>query len=370
MTGPVPGVVAAGPGRRLLAALVDLAVGAAPAALVAASEAGPVRTGAAVLVVVVALTQWVLQARLGWTLGKRLTGLRTLGAATGRPVGLGRTALRLLVLGLGSVLTAASILFDRSGRGRGWHDLAAGTAVLDVVRGTDPSAAPVVTASSAGARIDTLLAGAPPAPAATAPGGPPAPRHAAPPPVALPPVPARPPEPRPPSVPVPPPVPAGGPAPGVRPEPGAVAVRTDAPRPAEPAEPFELPEELERTRLSSARRREVPARDPGNRVTLWDGRCLEVTGTILVGRNPAPREGEPAPSGTLEVADPGRSVSKTHLLVGVDPHGLWIQDRDSTNGTVVTLADGQQILCAADQTVRVPVGASVAFGDFWFTVTP
>ncbi|MCL3863198.1 hypothetical protein M1R94_19525 [Actinotalea sp. K2] len=55
-------------------------------------------------------------------------------------------------------------------------------------------------------------------------------------------------------------------------------------------------------------------------------------------------------------------------MAGVDRQGVWLRDRSSTNGTVVTLPDGQQILCAPDQQVRVPVGATVAFGDFWFTV--
>lgn len=359
---PVPGVVSAGPGRRLSAAVLDLALAAVPGAAVAASDAPPVVVGAAAAALALGVVQWVLLGRRGWTLGKRATGLRVLGADSGRPVGLGRAALRFLVLGLGSVLAAASILLDRSGRHRGWHDLAAGTAVIDVARGADPSAGPVVTAVSAGARIDTLLAGPPAAPPAPDPDD--VPRPAPPPPVALPVVP-------PPAGPtgtavVPPPA---GPGPVAEPGPDVIEEVTPV-APVERIEPMELPEELERTRLSSARRREVPARDPGNRVELWDGRVLEVTGTVLVGRNPAPREGEPAPSDTLAVADPGRSVSKTHLLLGVDPHGLWIQDRDSTNGTVVTLADGQQILCAADQTVRVPVGASVAFGDYWFTVTP
>ncbi|HWS57800.1 MAG TPA: FHA domain-containing protein, partial [Actinotalea sp.] len=65
----------------------------------------------------------------------------------------------------------------------------------------------------------------------------------------------------------------------------------------------------------------------------------------------------------------GHSVSKTHFAIGVDADGVWLRDRSSTNGTIVTLADGQQILCAPEQVVRVPVGASVAFGDYFLTVT-
>ena len=51
-----------------------------------------------------------------------------------------------------------------------------------------------------------------------------------------------------------------------------------------------------------------------------------------------------------------------------DAEGAWLRDRSSTNGTIVTLTDGQQILCAPEQMVRVPVGASIAFGDYWLTV--
>ncbi|WP_188079080.1 FHA domain-containing protein [Actinotalea subterranea] len=137
----------------------------------------------------------------------------------------------------------------------------------------------------------------------------------------------------------------------------------------------ELEDDVEHTRLSSASRRSVPevqhgGRGSGPRATLqlWDDRRLTLEGVALIGRNPAPRENESTPDHLLAVPDPGRSVSKTHLVLGVDANGVWLQDRNSTNGTVVTLGDGQQILCAPEQKVRVPAQASVAFGDFWLTV--
>ena len=90
---------------------------------------------------------------------------------------------------------------------------------------------------------------------------------------------------------------------------------------------------------------------------------------MLVGRNPAPRAGETV--GTLvAVEDPARSVSKTHLLVGVDGAGVWVVDRSSTNGTVVTLPDGQRILCVPERRVRLVSGARVDFGDHGFTLAP
>lgn len=131
-------------------------------------------------------------------------------------------------------------------------------------------------------------------------------------------------------------------------------------------------EDVESTRLRPARGKVPELRDRGGdavTVVLTDGQRVTITGTALVGRNPSPRPGE-RPDRLIRVADPGRSVSKTHLLLGVDRGGLWLKDRDSTNGTVVTLADGQQILCGAEQQVRLPAGATVAFGDYGLSVEP
>ena len=134
-----------------------------------------------------------------------------------------------------------------------------------------------------------------------------------------------------------------------------------------------LSDDVEHTRLREARSKVAyaPTRAqtrPRATLLLWDNRVVVLEGTALVGRNPSPREGEALPVQVIAVVDRGRSVSKTHLAIGVDPDGVWLRDRNSTNGTVVTLEDGQQILCAPEQTVRVPVGASVAFGDYWLTV--
>ena len=98
---------------------------------------------------------------------------------------------------------------------------------------------------------------------------------------------------------------------------------------------------------------------------LSDGRRLPLRGMTLLGRHPQP-DGNEIITDLITVDDPRRSVSKTHLLVGMDSRGLFVQDRRSTNGTIVTLGDDQQILCAPGQTIRVPSGATVSFGDFSF----
>lgn len=99
-------------------------------------------------------------------------------------------------------------------------------------------------------------------------------------------------------------------------------------------------------------------------VRLPDGSVLGLDTPLLVGRNPATVPG----ARPVAVADPGRSVSKTHLMLGVDEHGPWVVDRGSTNGTLVTLGDGQRIVCLADRRVRLTDGSLVAFGDLSLSV--
>ncbi|MFB9954256.1 FHA domain-containing protein [Cellulomonas denverensis] len=98
---------------------------------------------------------------------------------------------------------------------------------------------------------------------------------------------------------------------------------------------------------------------------LPDGAVLDLEpGPVLIGRNPAPLVGLRA----VAVPDPSMSVSKTHLVIGADVAGAWVMDRGSTNGTMVTLPDGQRIVCLPDQRVRVAPGSVVFFGDLSLTV--
>lgn len=149
--------------------------------------------------------------------------------------------------------------------------------------------------------------------------------------------------------------------------PAAPPVAAAAPARLAPSEPYvELDDETEMTRL-----RTDPPRDraatayipPSALLRISDGTEMTITDTVLVGRNPSPAP-EESIGQLVRVQDPGRSVSKTHLLVGVDADGVWVVDRGSTNGTVVTLTDGQQIICAEHQVVRLPEGATVTFGDY------
>ncbi len=386
--------------------------------------------GAGVLVVFL-LVQVVLLGTSGRSVGGLLGSQRVVDQESGEPIGLARSAARCLVLALtcavpvvGPLLVVLSSAWDPSGRHRGWHDRATRTVVLDLAVGIDPRTAGP-TRTQAGGLVDGLLhpdnerrslrparqAANPPEPGdATAsaavgrglldevaladaegaiedPGGRPATVAAAeaandaadaadrpaadydPWPTGD--MPAR-------AYPGAQQARArargtdGREEAGMAPTKGRVVPHAPYERVSSP--PYRaLEDEVEQTQLREARSKVAyaPTRAqsrPRATLLLWDNRVVVLDGTALVGRNPSPREGESLPVQVIAVLDRGRSVSKTHFAMGVDADGVWLKDRSSTNGTIVTLTDGQQILCAPEQSVRVPVGASVAFGDYWLTI--
>lgn len=415
---PAAGSIRARLGTRLLAFLIDLVaalvlggglvVGGVAGQLRdgTVGDADPLVLGGAVAFAGYAVVQGWLLATRGYTFGRVLTGIRVLTADHGRPLGAGRTLLRTLVVVaawlvpvVGPLALALSTV--ASPARRGWHDRAAGAMAFDVTVGVDPLTAPPSPAEAT-ERLRGLL-GEPDrrrhrtgrdaelpeddAPTLTqqlgladeaSAGRPRADRaRVAPLPVAGPPVAA--------PAPGEPPLEPSPVRPAHRTEPAPQEVDLVASSPGTtrivPPAPYEqvgapfraLDDEVERTRLREARTKVAyaPSRAqtrPRATLLLWDNRVVVLEGTALVGRNPSPREGEALPVQVIAVVDRGRSVSKTHLALGVDSDGVWLRDRNSTNGTVVTLEDGQQILCAPEQKVRVPVGASVAFGDYWLTV--
>lgn len=143
---------------------------------------------------------------------------------------------------------------------------------------------------------------------------------------------------------------------------------------AEPEAVSELADDVEMTRLvapGQATQEHGPgsSQPVGGRVQVSDGQTVDIRGTTLVGRNPTPRPGERAVT-LLNVQDPGRSVSKTHLALGLDDNGMWVADRGSTNGSLVTLPDGQRIVCFPEQPIRLSAGTTVHLGKITITVLP
>ncbi|WP_444665142.1 RDD family protein [Cellulomonas sp. CW35] len=329
---------------------------------------------AAVLVLTVA--QWVLHGRFGWTVGRRLVGVRTVDERSRRPIGMWRVLLRglvvaagSLVVGVGQLVVLLSPLFDSSGRRQGWHDRAAHAMVLDVRGGLGTAAAPPPPPRPDLLRAGTTTSFRAPADEVGVVGP-------------VPPVPAVPPVPPPPGPGVPHATGAvprplvlaplaphrAGPdldtraLPLVPPPPAPTAA--EAPAGESVPQPSDDDEDVESTRRRILPPPPPPAHERGTVtvavVEISDGQRVEVRRTALVGRNPAA-----AADGVqlVRVVDPGRSVSKTHLQIAVEESGVWVADRGSTNGTVVTLPDGAQVICPVDQPVRLRLGSVVMFGD-------
>ena len=113
-----------------------------------------------------------------------------------------------------------------------------------------------------------------------------------------------------------------------------------------------------------------PSPAPGERFVLQfsTGESFTVTGTGIVGRNPTPEPGEYFDH-TVTIADPGKSVSKTHLEFGQDEGIFWISDRFSGNGTLARDPEGEPKRCEPGRRYRVARGGRVEIGDQFFVVS-
>jgi uncharacterized RDD family membrane protein YckC len=103
-------------------------------------------------------------------------------------------------------------------------------------------------------------------------------------------------------------------------------------------------------------------------ILLDDGRRIVLDGLVLLGRNPQPKAGE-EDAQLIKIADETRTVSKSHLAVGVDGDGVYVVDRGSTNGSTVSTTNGMSTRCKAGELVRVGEGAIVSIGDHWLEIT-
>ncbi|QAY69950.1 RDD family protein [Xylanimonas protaetiae] len=355
-----------------------------------------------VLAAVLALACWlalvVVEGRTGRSLGGLVLGLRTVDAETLRPIGVGRSLLRWLIVGasgLGAgilqVVVLLSPAFDAGSRHQGWHDKAVRSVVL---RHRGPWTAPVdptAFAGPAGVPAPTGWgAGAPgrpapavPAPAVSSAGPVPAGGHlpaaASPDPWGFPTaapaagtvtpglitgVPGRAATASSPSAPAPAAVPAPAPVPAPASAPAPVPASASGPVSPSAAASSDVDDDDDvdgETRMAPARARVLV-------LELATGERYAVTGRTLLGRNPQAPTGEPWD--VLTVPDPTRSVSKTHAELHPDPGGLWVVDRGSTNGTVVSVPGRSPQVAAPGARVRVTAGATLHVGDARIVVHP
>ncbi|GAB2500758.1 hypothetical protein GCM10027063_45420 [Promicromonospora xylanilytica] len=133
----------------------------------------------------------------------------------------------------------------------------------------------------------------------------------------------------------------------------------------EPEQRDSAPVDMTRTHLS---RPLTPAPVATVVLEVESGERYVVDTKALVGRNPQ----APDASGwiLIKVEDPTRSVSKTHAELGVDTAGLWLTDRGSTNGTVVSAPGLPPRVAEPGARVRVPVGSTIHVGDRRVVVHP
>jgi uncharacterized RDD family membrane protein YckC len=341
LTGLPPGVSVGSLGRRLVACLLDLVVPVA-LVLVLLSVRGDRGTGARAVTVlaVVLLTVWTL---LVWWMfatraagpGMRLMKLQLVGFTNGRSIGWGRYFVRSLVLALLTVTVVGLLLMLifllRHPRYQGWHDLAAGSVVI-AERPLAPRGAPSTRAETA-------------KPSASPPGAPEPPQ----------------------SLTAPPGASAAGPLPTSVPamamplapsgvEVGATALGPGGDVVAGPAGP-----------PSAAPEEDLEGATGHWFAVLDDGREVPVHGLVLLGRNPQPRPGEEGAE-LIKVADESRTVSKSHLALGLNESGLFVTDRGSTNGSTITTLEGVRTRCAPGEVVSVSDGSVVTMGDRWLKV--
>ena len=248
-----------------------------------------------------------------------------------------------------AVLVVVSNTWDKNGRLRGWHDAAAKALAFDVKAGRNPvttggiqgpySFAPMdlppvqqVLSPVAGANVPTVIDAQP----------------------ALTPVHH-----------VPVSRPAGTPqasqfqAPQVHVPTQAAGFHVPEPR----AGQHHPDEDVERTQVRPGAA--APAPVAVLRIRLDDGRDFQLDRSVLVGRNPVGQAGEQQAQ-LLAVDDPGRSISKTHLHLLTDGAGIWVTDRNSTNGSAVTTPDGHRTPLQPGVPAFVNPGSSVHFGDRTF----
>ncbi|PRA13449.1 hypothetical protein CQ010_02045 [Arthrobacter sp. MYb211] len=343
---------------------------------------------------------WWWEATQGKTLGNIALGIRTTDMQ-GHVPGWGPVIVRRLLIALagivplaGPVLMVVSNLFDSNGKRQGWHDQVANSLVMDVKAGRDPlssggvhgpqsfapeeqsveqpapgqGAQPQDRHDDSHAVIDSV-----PGAARTREGQDQAPE------TNLVPAKARP------SADAPSPANAAGPLEEDQPaaqtpagnlaeeESGHTRLRSEVPSPAnsagqpEEGQPAEEPaagqhadEESGHTQLRSEASPEV-------RLVLDDGEAYVLGESALLGRNPAADDGE-AVQELIVLIDPDRSVSKTHLLVQRGTSGVWVTDRNSSNGSLVQSADGSTQQVAPGQPVQVKIGETVVIGDRSFKV--
>jgi uncharacterized RDD family membrane protein YckC len=411
-TGLPPGVEVGPLGKRFVAYLINMSVPVVVSialVLLLPATSGGLRTTVVVLGLAVVAGWAVLVCQMlavrAASPGLRVMKLQLVGFLDGRPIGWSRVLVRALVFwalyitGIGLLIML--IMELRHPRKQGWHDLAA-TAVMIKERTLAPPVQPARAAVPAQQSSPAQVSNGSLQPqpnglrAPMSPGYGPGQPYGSPsspvPPSQLPVPPGYPAGPSP-YAPAgapqgPPGAPYGGsayatPYPGTsyapQPQHGPggeshAAGQPSAPVPETPSGSPSGPEFEEAQHASTSQFEDHTAVAPRSpyvqewSILLDDGRRIALDGLVLLGRNPQPKAGE-EDAQLIKIADETRTVSKSHLAVGVDAGGVYVVDRGSTNGSTVSTTNGMSTRCKAGEMVRVGEGAIVSIGDHWLEIT-
>ncbi|ROR82227.1 FHA domain-containing protein [Plantibacter flavus] len=113
----------------------------------------------------------------------------------------------------------------------------------------------------------------------------------------------------------------------------------------------------------------------GTRIELWfdDGRVVVADGFGVVGRDPdTHRVGEELDHDQhprrVRVPDPGKTVSRAHLIYGRFEGAFWVADLGSRNRTGVVDRTGTRHVLQPRIRTAIGDGDTVLFGDHSFRV--
>jgi uncharacterized RDD family membrane protein YckC len=402
-------------GVRFVAYLIDsvvpVVIGLLAAMLVVQTSMSPAVVGVVAFLLILAwalLVWWMFAVRAAGP-GMRLMHLQLVGLANGRPIGWGRFFLRQLILfGLGLTgigLLLMVIFLAQQPRRQGWHDLAVSSVVIKERQLAQTRPAQARHAATGREASPVPPRGAQVAPSAPTPLSPPPGYPVPPQPSPVQPSPVQP-GPMQPGPVQPSPQPVSGRAPmqssapsppqyGAAPRTYGGAQQATGPSPAPSPQPLQPPAGVSPSRTGpgspaapppatspdrprpSAGSSDRPAGGAAGpvaaagsgtwRAVLDDGREIAVDGLVLLGRNPQARPGEEH-ANLIKIADSTRTVSKSHLELGLNAAGLYVVDRGSTNGSTVTSVSGMSRRCAPGDPVQVEAGSIVSFGDHWLEV--
>ncbi len=288
------------------------------------------------------IVQWLLHGVKGLTIGKALTGIRSVNVRTLERPRVGAVLVRFVILvasGIIPVLGPAFILvspvFDPEGRGRGLHDKASGMWLVDVRKGLDPYDQKRMRVARKTVKAEPVA------------------ERSALPSLATPTDPDAQPEYR----------PGGRVSAGVlgiarpdareRPATGAVAPAPTTPVEAPAAEPAVAP----------VQQPVPPPVAPASvhfGLRFDSGESIPVSEPVLLGRNPDAAEHPGARA--IALADDSRSLSKTHMRVSPIDGGLEIVDCRSTNGSGL-IRGGIEYAVTAGVPVATTEGDTIRLGD-------